>query len=58
VETDPSKIKPAPGDPAGQLYNLTDDPGEQRNLYAKNPEMVRRLTDLLEKIRKEERSAP
>jgi len=56
--TKPSKIKPAPGDPAGQLYNLTDDPGEQRNLYAENPEMVQRLTALLEKIRKEERSAP
>jgi arylsulfatase A len=56
--TKPGKIKPGPGDPAGQLYNLTDDPGEQRNLYAENPEMVQRLTALLEKIRKDKRSAP
>ena len=56
--TKPGKIKPAPGDPAGQLYNLADDPGEQRNLYAEHPEMVQRLTALLDKIWKEERSAP
>ena len=56
--TKPAKIKPAPGGPAGQLYNLADDPGEQRNLYAEHPEMVQRLTALLEKTQKEERSAP
>jgi arylsulfatase A len=56
--TKPAKIKPTPGGPEGQLYNLNDDPGEQRNLYADKLETVQRLTALLEKIRQEKRSAP
>lgn len=43
----PSLVKPAAGEPAGQLYNLADDPGESRNRYADNPEMVARLSALL-----------
>ncbi|MGH8017684.1 MAG: sulfatase-like hydrolase/transferase, partial [Opitutaceae bacterium] len=31
----------------GQLYNLSDDPAEQNDLYARHPEIVQRLTDLL-----------
>jgi arylsulfatase A-like enzyme len=31
------------GTPVGQLYNLSEDPGEMNNLYAKNPEVVERL---------------
>ncbi len=34
-----------------QLFNLTDDPGEQRNLSEKNPEMVRQLQNEIEHIR-------
>ena len=52
----PSRVKPGPGDPVGQLYNLADDPGETKNLYAERPEIVRRLTALQEKIRTEGRS--
>jgi arylsulfatase A-like enzyme len=39
----PKTIKPGPGDPAGQLYNLRDDPAETTNLYLKHPEIVARL---------------
>jgi len=46
-------------DPAlGQLYNIQDDPGEKNNLYQKHPEIVQRLTALLEKYRRGNRSRP
>lgn len=35
----------------GQLYNLTDDPGEKNNLYAKFPYRVEELTKELESIK-------
>jgi arylsulfatase A-like enzyme len=41
--TKPSKIKPGQGDPAGQLYNLRDDPAESHNRYLEQPELVARL---------------
>lgn len=34
--------------PAGQLYNLADDPYETRNLYANHPDLVAELTKLLD----------
>jgi len=46
--TKPGRIEPAPGEPAGQLYNLKDDPGEQDNRYQQRPEIVDRLSKLLE----------
>jgi arylsulfatase A-like enzyme len=54
----PRDVKPVPGGPQGQLYNLDDDPGEQNNLWLQKPEVVRRLTALLEKYRSEGRSRP
>jgi len=33
--------------PKGQLYNLADDPGEQKNLYTKMPEKVEELLSQL-----------
>ena len=40
-----------PDAPKGQLYDLEADPGEQNNLYAKNPEVVEKLmTQLKEDI--------
>ncbi len=56
--TAPQSFEPAPGEPEGQLYNLAQDPGEEVNLYAENPEIVRRLSDLLERYRESGRSAP
>jgi arylsulfatase A len=41
--TQPKTITPGPGDPAGQLYNLRNDPAETNNLYLKHPEIVARL---------------
>lgn len=46
----PNRIKPGPGDPQGQLYNLADDLGETTNLYLKHPEIVARLTRELKQI--------
>ena len=43
--------KPGPGIPAGQLYDLADDPGETRNLFVQMPEKVNQLSQLLQKIR-------
>jgi arylsulfatase A len=44
--------------PTGQhsLYRLTDDPGEQNDLSAENPEIVQRLTKMLDKIINDGRS--
>jgi len=52
----PAGTAPKPGTP-GQLYNLDEDPAEQKNLFDKHPEIVRRLTALLEKYKAEGRSA-
>lgn len=46
----PSKVKPVPGGPAGQLYHLGSDPGETKNLYGEKPEMVHRLSAILKAI--------
>ena len=40
-----------PAGPAGQLYNLAEDIGEQNNLYDKHPEIVQRLTAMLENVK-------
>jgi hypothetical protein len=37
--------------PDGQLYNLAEDIREQNNLYDKHPEIVQRLTKMLDKVR-------
>ncbi len=56
--TAPQRIKPTPGGPEGQLYNLDDDPGEQKNLWAEQPEIVKRLSSLLERYRQQGYSRP
>ncbi len=48
--TKPNKLKPAPGEPEGQLYHLADDRAETINLYAQRPEIVARLTAEMKKI--------
>ncbi len=50
--------KGLPEDPEGQLYNLENDPGEMDNQYTQRPEMVRRLTQLLDRYKKKGRSSP
>jgi len=54
----PNKIEPKPGEPEGQLYNLKDDPSENKNLYAEKPEVVLELTAILNKYKEQGRSAP
>ncbi len=49
--TKPQKIKPKPGEPAGQLYNLEADPKEANNIWLQHPEIVSRLTELLNKYK-------
>ncbi len=39
--------------PAGQLYNLKSDPKETTNLYEERPEIVEKLTKLLEKYKRQ-----
>ena len=46
----PSRIKPDPNGPTGQLYNLRDDLGETRNLYQQRPEIVATLRAELKRI--------
>ena len=52
----PRKRKPQPGEPDGQLYNLSSDIGEQKNLYLKHPDIVERLEKKLHAIRKSKRT--
>ena len=56
--SEPKTFQPKHGEPQGQLYNMKDDPGETRNLYQEHPEIVRRLTALLNKYDVEGRSRP
>lgn len=49
--TKPSRVQPASGEAPGQLYNLRVDPGEQQNRYREHPEVVERLSKLLEQQR-------
>ncbi len=56
--TPPRSMEPGPGDPTGQLYHLGDDPGETNNLYAERPEVVARLSALLERYREQGYSRP
>lgn len=50
--------KPQTGVPEYQLYDLEEDPQEIQNLYETNPDIARRLHDLLIRYIKEGRSTP
>lgn len=52
----PHELQPVPGEPAGQLYNLKEDPDESENLYAQHPDIVDELTMLLEQYKSTGRS--
>ncbi|RYD23183.1 MAG: arylsulfatase [Verrucomicrobiaceae bacterium] len=53
---DPAAVRQ--GLPAVQLYDLSTDPGEKENLQAEHPEIVTRLTALLEEQIRNGRSTP
>ena len=56
--SEPKRVKPTPGGPVGQLYNLDDDIGEIHNLYAQKPEVVARLSRELKHIERSGSSRP
>ncbi len=52
--TEPRRKKPQPDGPTGQLYHLVEDPSEQVNRALQEPEVVDRLRQELDRIRKNE----
>lgn len=56
--TQPKVIQPKPGGPKGQLYNLAIDASESKDVYQQNPQVVKALTELLEKQKTSGRSHP
>ena len=48
----------APDSPPGQLYDLSADIGETKNLYAQHPDIVKELSALLDQYRSSGRSRP
>ncbi len=54
----PRSAKPEPGGPRGQLYDMAKDLSERHNLWLESPDVVERLTKLLERYKSEGRSAP
>ncbi len=54
--SEPRTVEPEPGEAEGQLYNLDDDPAEQHNRWLDKPDVVRRLTALLERYQAAGRS--
>jgi arylsulfatase A-like enzyme len=56
--TKPARIEPEPGGPQGQLYNLREDPREERNLWSERPAEAQRLLARLNAIRAAAGSRP
>jgi arylsulfatase A len=54
----PEHVDPVPGGPKGQLYNMAVDPYERNNVYQENPQIVTRLTVILERIQQQGFSRP
>jgi arylsulfatase A-like enzyme len=52
----PNRVKPSADGPRGQLYNLSDDPGETKNRWNEQLEIVQRLLELLEQTKSNGRS--
>lgn len=46
-----TKLKPAAGDPPGQLYDLSTDPAETKNLFEQKSDVVARLSGLLQECK-------
>ena len=49
----PRTVKPQPGEPPMQLYDLSKDLSETTNLYAQHPEIVKELLAQLKRIREQ-----
>jgi arylsulfatase A len=48
--TRPREVTPNPGEPQGQLYHLQSDPSETKNVWQHHPEVVRELSELLDRV--------
>lgn len=46
----PKRVKPEPGQPKGQLYDLASDKGETKNLYLQHSRVVEDLTSILDQV--------
>ena len=53
--TNAREVKPAKGEPMGQLYNLKADPSETKNVWNEHPEVVERLSVILEKVQAQDK---
>ena len=51
-----TRFNPPADAPAGQLYNLRNDPSESNNLYEQNPKVVQQLTQRLNHLKNSGRS--
>lgn len=56
--SEPKEYTPKPGEPAGELYNMAKDPSEEDNLYLKRPDIVKKLSALLERYKTQGYSRP
>jgi arylsulfatase A-like enzyme len=56
--TQPLEYTPKPGEAAGELFNLAEDLAETHNLYFEHPELVARLTALLDRYQRQGYSRP
>jgi arylsulfatase A len=56
--SDPKPGKAPAGAPPMQLYDMTQDIAEKQNLYSRHPEVVKELTELLQKYIDDGRSTP
>jgi arylsulfatase A-like enzyme len=54
----PLQVEVKEGEARGQLYNMRQDPRETHNVYLEHPDIVKRLSDLLQKYRDAGRTRP
>ena len=51
-----TRYQPPPDAPAGQLYNLAEDPTEKQNLYESHPQIVEQLSNILKQAKTQGRT--
>jgi hypothetical protein len=51
-------VEPKPGVRQGRLYRLGDDPGEQHNLWNREPQVVERLGAVLQQQERQNHTRP
>nr|MBA3404536.1 sulfatase [Gemmatimonadaceae bacterium] len=54
--SNPKKLEPKQGEAQGELFHLERDLEERDNRWLHEPEVVRRLTDLLDRARMQDRT--